>query len=98
MSNQENDKFYENVVEGMKGVGVSNQAKMIVAEIMDEDHELYDDGGHVRPEVLADMIDRAKDEAEDKLLEANLTDDDSDKDAPDASNNYPTNMDTSLLN
>jgi len=65
----------------------------------DEDnHELYDDGGHVRPEVLADMIDRAKDEMEDKLLEANLTDDDSDKDAPDASNNYPPNMDTSLLN
>jgi hypothetical protein len=63
----------------------------------DVENELYDDGGHVRPEVLADMIDRAKDEAEDKLLEANLSDDDSDKDAPDSSNNYPPNMDNTLL-
>lgn len=29
--------------------------------------------------------------------EPNLTDDDSDKDAPDSSNNYPPNMDNTLL-
>jgi len=61
----------------------------------DVENELYDDGGHVRPEVLADMIDRAKDEAEDKLLEANLTDDDSDDKADHG--NYPQDMDNTLL-
>ena len=64
-------------------------------EVDDDNHELYDDGGHVRPEVLADMIDRAKDEAEDKLLEANLTDDDSDDKADHG--NYPQDMDNTLL-
>ena len=65
MSNQQNDIILENLNE-------------LEEEVAEENHELYDDGGHVRPEVLADMIDRAKDEAEDKLLEANLSDEYSD--------------------
>jgi hypothetical protein len=68
-------------------------------------NELYDEGGHINPEALADAIDRAKDEIEEKKLEVkceceeNLTDDDSDS-SPEAQyhGNYPQDIDTSLIN